>query len=125
MAQGSNQARDRARYPLFSYVDEDKLRSIETYARKYSKFISKPIFSIQRDIFYPSCLGIKVSSIWSTDFVNLLDNYEMSTGVTETVTSQEMMENHLFLDAILQTEVMKVRRTSLFHIQEHCINAIK
>lgn len=34
VAQGSNYARDRARAPLFSYVNEDKLKSIETYARK-------------------------------------------------------------------------------------------
>lgn len=34
VAQGSNFARDRARAPLFTYVNEDKLRSIETYARK-------------------------------------------------------------------------------------------
>lgn len=33
VAQGSNYARDRARAPLFSYVNEDKLKSIETYAR--------------------------------------------------------------------------------------------
>lgn len=43
------------------------------------------------------------------DFINLLDNYEMSTGVSETVTSDEMKENHLFLDAILETDVMKVQ----------------
>ncbi|KAM4605020.1 uridylate-specific endoribonuclease C-like [Polymixia lowei] len=73
VAQGSNYARDKARAPLFSYVNEDKLKSIETYAH----------------------------------FINLLDNYEMSTGVSETVTSEEMKENHLFLDAILQTDVMK------------------
>lgn len=42
------------------------------------------------------------------DFINLLDNYEMSMGVGETVTSEERMENHLFLDAILETDVMKV-----------------
>lgn len=34
VAQGSNWARDRARAPLFTYVNEDKLKSIETYARK-------------------------------------------------------------------------------------------
>ena len=34
MAQGSNYARDRARAPLFTYVNEDKLKSIDTYARK-------------------------------------------------------------------------------------------
>ncbi|XP_063074099.1 poly(U)-specific endoribonuclease-C-like isoform X2 [Engraulis encrasicolus] len=79
VAHGSNQARDRARAPLFEYVDDNKLRGIETYAH----------------------------------FVNLLDNYEMSTGVAETVTSQEMMENHLFLDAILQTEVMKCAHSYL------------
>ncbi|XP_029930457.1 poly(U)-specific endoribonuclease-C-like isoform X1 [Myripristis murdjan] len=73
VAQGSHHARDRARAPLFSYVNEDKLKSIETYAH----------------------------------FINLLDNYEMSTGVSETVTSEELRENHLFLDAILETDVMK------------------
>ncbi|XP_061834942.1 uridylate-specific endoribonuclease C [Nerophis lumbriciformis] len=73
VAQGSNYARDRARAPLFTYVNEDKLRSIETYSH----------------------------------FINLLDNYEMSTGVSEKVTSEEFEENHKFLDAILETEVMK------------------
>lgn len=73
VAQGSNNAVDRARAPLFSYVNEDKLKKIQTYAY----------------------------------FINLLDNYEMSTGVSETVTHEELKENHLFLDAILETEVMK------------------
>nr|XP_029512083.1 poly(U)-specific endoribonuclease-C-like [Oncorhynchus nerka] len=40
-------------------------------------------------------------------FMRLLDNYEMSTGVSETVTSEELIENDLFLNAILETEVMK------------------
>ncbi|KAK7944866.1 hypothetical protein WMY93_000594 [Mugilogobius chulae] len=40
-------------------------------------------------------------------FINLLDNYEMSTGVGETVTSEELKENRLFIDAIVETEVMK------------------
>ncbi|XP_053738792.1 uridylate-specific endoribonuclease C-like [Synchiropus splendidus] len=71
--QGSNYARDRARHPLFTYVDEDKLRSIETYSH----------------------------------FINLLDNYEASTGVSETVTSEELQENQLFLSAVMETEVMK------------------
>lgn len=73
VAEGSNNARDSARAPLFSYVNENKLKSIDTYAH----------------------------------FINLLDNYEMSTGVTEHVTKEELQENHLFLDAILKTEVMK------------------
>lgn len=70
---GSNQASDHAHASLFSYVNEQKLKSIATYAH----------------------------------FINLLDNYEMSTGTAETVTRQEMAENDLFLDAIMQTEVMK------------------
>uniref|UniRef100_A0A3Q3K2I5 Uridylate-specific endoribonuclease n=1 Tax=Monopterus albus TaxID=43700 RepID=A0A3Q3K2I5_MONAL len=40
-------------------------------------------------------------------FMNLLDNFEMPTGVSETVTSQEVEENKLFIDAILETAVMK------------------
>lgn len=33
VAEGSNNARDSARAPLFSYVDEKKLKSVDTYAR--------------------------------------------------------------------------------------------
>lgn len=44
-----------------------------------------------------------------SDFINLLDNYEMSTGVSETVTSEELQENRLFIDSIMKTDVMKVR----------------
>ncbi|KAL7828059.1 hypothetical protein AOLI_G00312110 [Acnodon oligacanthus] len=73
VAQGSNNARDKANAPLFSYVNEEKLKSIATFA----------------------C------------FISLLDNYEMSTGVAEKVTNEELEENDLFLDAILKTEVMK------------------
>ncbi|XP_026169317.1 poly(U)-specific endoribonuclease-C-like isoform X2 [Mastacembelus armatus] len=73
VAQGSHCATDKASAPLFKYVNEDKLKSIRTYA----------------------C------------FINLLDNYEMSTGVSETVTSAELKENHQFIDAIMETEVMK------------------
>uniref|UniRef100_A0A8C7YLF0 Uridylate-specific endoribonuclease n=1 Tax=Oryzias sinensis TaxID=183150 RepID=A0A8C7YLF0_9TELE len=73
VAPGSNSARDRAHAPLFTYVNEEKLKSIETYAH----------------------------------FINLLDNYEMSTGVSETVTAEELQENRLFIDAIVKTDVMK------------------
>ncbi|KAB5542331.1 hypothetical protein PHYPO_G00090440 [Pangasianodon hypophthalmus] len=73
VAQGSNSARDKASAPLFTYVNEDKLKSIATYA----------------------------------SFIKILDNYEMSTGVAENVTSEELEENNIFLNAILQTQVMK------------------
>ncbi|XP_034039751.1 poly(U)-specific endoribonuclease-C-like isoform X2 [Thalassophryne amazonica] len=73
VAQGSHYARDKAKAPLFTYVDEDKLRSIDTYDH----------------------------------FIKLLDNYETSTGVSEIVTSEELQENYLFLDSILETDVMK------------------
>ena len=49
------------------------------------------------------------------DFINLLDNYEMSTGVSETVTSEELKENKLFIDAIVETDVMKVQR--FYHME--------
>uniref|UniRef100_A0A3B1J395 Uridylate-specific endoribonuclease n=1 Tax=Astyanax mexicanus TaxID=7994 RepID=A0A3B1J395_ASTMX len=81
VAQGSNRANDKANAPLFTYVNEGKLKSIPTYAR----------------------------------FISLLDNYEMSTGVSEQVTSQEQEEENLFLDAILKTEVMK-------HAHQHLVS---
>ncbi|XP_075945970.1 uridylate-specific endoribonuclease C [Anarhichas minor] len=40
-------------------------------------------------------------------FINLLDNFERSTGVAERVTTEELTEINLFLDAVLETEVMK------------------
>lgn len=40
-------------------------------------------------------------------FTRLLDNYERSTGVAERVTTEELTEMSLFLDAVLETEVMK------------------
>lgn len=44
-----------------------------------------------------------------TDFINLLDNYETSTGVSETVTAEELQENRVFINAIMETDVMKVQ----------------
>ncbi|KAI5623907.1 poly(U)-specific endoribonuclease-C precursor, partial [Silurus asotus] len=70
---GSKVATDHASSPLFSYVNEIKLKSITTY----------------------------------TTFMKLLDNYERSTGVAEKVTTDEIAENNAFLDAILNTAVMK------------------
>ncbi|RUS69749.1 hypothetical protein EGW08_022488 [Elysia chlorotica] len=40
-------------------------------------------------------------------FRALLDNYEMDLGEAETVTWEERQENHEFLTAIMETEVMK------------------
>ncbi|XP_060779738.1 uridylate-specific endoribonuclease C [Neoarius graeffei] len=70
---GREFAVDHASSPLFSYVDENKLKSITTY----------------------------------TSFMKLLDNYERSIGVAEKVTTDEIAENNAFLDAILNTTVMK------------------
>ncbi|XP_028814253.1 uridylate-specific endoribonuclease C [Denticeps clupeoides] len=73
VTQGSTNARDYASSPLFSYVNENKLRGIATYRH----------------------------------FMKLLDNYEMATGIAESVTPEEIKENNDFLDAILETQVMK------------------
>ncbi|KAM4619290.1 uridylate-specific endoribonuclease C [Polymixia lowei] len=73
VSQGSHVAQDHASQPLFSNVNETKLRTLTTFSR----------------------------------FMKLLDNYERSTGVTEQVTTEELRENNLFLDAVLMTKVMK------------------
>ncbi|KAM7414347.1 hypothetical protein PAMA_019253 [Pampus argenteus] len=73
VSQGSHVVQDHASQPLFSNVNENKLRNTTTISR----------------------------------FMNLLDNYERSTGVTEQVTAEELMETNLFLDAVLETAVMK------------------
>ncbi|XP_010752289.2 uridylate-specific endoribonuclease C [Larimichthys crocea] len=71
--QGIHVVRDYASQPLFSNVNENKLKNATTISR----------------------------------FIRLLDNYERSTGVAEQVTTEELAEMNLFLDAVLQTEVMK------------------
>ncbi|XP_029951934.1 uridylate-specific endoribonuclease C isoform X2 [Salarias fasciatus] len=73
VTQGTHVVQDHASQPLFSNVNEGKLKNITTVSR----------------------------------FLTLLDNYERSTGVTERVTTEELTEISLFLDAVLQTEVMK------------------
>ena len=50
-----------------------------------------------------------MSFLFNADFINLLDNYEASTGVSETVTTEELQENRLFIDSIMETDVMKVQ----------------
>lgn len=61
-------------------------------------------------IFFPHHTYIfnKPVSFFYADFINLLDNYETSTGVSETVTSEELQENRVFIDAMMETDVMKV-----------------
>lgn len=71
--QGSHVAQDHASQPLFSNVNEIKLKNTTTFSR----------------------------------LTSLLDNYERSTGVAERVTTEERTETNLFLDAVLETEVMK------------------
>ncbi|XP_023262495.1 poly(U)-specific endoribonuclease-C-like [Seriola lalandi dorsalis] len=73
VSQGSHVVQDHATLPLFSNVNENKLKTTTTTSR----------------------------------FMKLLDNYERSTGMTEQVTTEEQTEINLFLDAVLQTEVMK------------------
>ena len=41
-------------------------------------------------------------------FIALLDNYESETGLEEVVTEKEHDENWAFLDAIMETNVMKI-----------------
>lgn len=54
----------------------------------------------------------------STGFMKLLDNYERSTGVMERVTAEEVTENNSFLDAILDTAVMKVQNDSNYSLYQ-------
>ncbi|XP_052776290.1 poly(U)-specific endoribonuclease-A-like [Mya arenaria] len=62
-----------SRYPLFEFLDEDRVFARETYQT----------------------------------FRALLDNYEMQCGVQEEVTFEEKTENRAFINAIMETEVMK------------------
>ncbi len=41
-------------------------------------------------------------------FIALLDNYETSTGLSETVTPEEVKENQLFIDSICETKVLQL-----------------
>uniref|UniRef100_A0A3P9MPL5 Uridylate-specific endoribonuclease n=1 Tax=Oryzias latipes TaxID=8090 RepID=A0A3P9MPL5_ORYLA len=73
VTQGSTVVRDQAPQPLFSSVDEDKMKRTTTF------FL----------------------------LMKLLDNYERSASVSEQYTPEEITEISLFLDAVLETQVMK------------------
>ncbi|KAK2842115.1 hypothetical protein Q5P01_012315 [Channa striata] len=73
VSQRSHVVPDHASQPLFSSVNETKLKNTTTFSQ----------------------------------LIKLLDNYERSTGMTERVTAEELAETNLFLDAVLETEVMK------------------
>lgn len=88
VTQGTHNVHDHASQPLFSNVNEEKLRNITT-----------------------------VSS-----FLTLLDNYERSTGTIERVTTDELTEISVFLDAVLQTEVMKRTHRYLVSKQKSSAN---
>ncbi|CAG5958190.1 unnamed protein product [Menidia menidia] len=92
VSQGSHVVRDHASQPLFSSVDEVKLRNATTFSRE-------PMLPVPARTRRP--LADRAG------FMGLLDNYERSTGVMERVTPEELAEVSLFLDAVLETEVMK------------------
>ncbi|KAG7484633.1 hypothetical protein MATL_G00052140 [Megalops atlanticus] len=50
-------------------------------------------------------------------FISLLDNYESDTGEPEVVTPEEEAENHKFLDAIVETQTMKIAHRYLVQKQ--------
>ncbi|XP_074640163.1 poly(U)-specific endoribonuclease-B-like [Tubulanus polymorphus] len=51
-------------------------------------------------------------------FLALLDNYEMKTGIPETVTKEEENENRRFIDAIMETKVMRLAHDFLVQQQK-------
>ena len=52
--------------------------------------------------------SIFIASYLILGFVALLDNYESETGQEEVVTEHEVRENQCFIDAIYETEPMKI-----------------
>uniref|UniRef100_A0AAX7SWM1 Uridylate-specific endoribonuclease n=1 Tax=Astatotilapia calliptera TaxID=8154 RepID=A0AAX7SWM1_ASTCA len=84
-----------------------------------ASFVSQGIHTVQDQASQP--LFSNVNEIVS--FMTLLDNYERSTGVTEQVTTEELTEMDLFLDAVLETKVMKV--CILQHYNLICISLVR
>ena len=46
--------------------------------------------------------------VFISGFIDLLDNYESETGRGEVVTQHEVRENQCFIDAIYETEPVKI-----------------
>lgn len=99
---------DQASQPLFSNVNESKLRNITTFS---SKCVVVSTLSLNIQIVF-AVITVINGICGLTGFMTLLDNYERSTGVTEQVTTEELTEMDLFLDAVLETKVMKVCGTT-------------
>ncbi|XP_053741949.1 uridylate-specific endoribonuclease C isoform X1 [Synchiropus splendidus] len=74
-------------------------------------FVTQGTHVVQDHAAQPLFSNVNETKLWNTTtfsrLLSLLDNYERSTGVTERVTEEERSETNLFLDAVLQTEVMK------------------
>lgn len=120
MSQGSTFAQDRASQPLFSNVNEIKLQNSTTVSREFPSNRHKSFLEPKNKAHLEGFTAIHVP----TGLVKLLDNYERSTGVTEQVTAEELTEISLFLDAVLETEVMKVHSASYiqFHLEAFSVH---
>ncbi|XP_071393829.1 uridylate-specific endoribonuclease C [Centroberyx affinis] len=74
-------------------------------------FVSQGSHVVQDHASLPLFSQVNETKLQSTTtvsrFMKLLDNYERSTGVAEHVSTEERTEINLFLDAVLDTEVMK------------------
>ena len=78
---------DWAKDPLFQFVHDEVFRR-PTYKRYIYTFLSIKLKLLHR-------------------FIALLDNYVATTGRSEVVTPEEIEENKSFIDAIMETKVMK------------------
>ncbi|XP_034391170.1 poly(U)-specific endoribonuclease-C [Cyclopterus lumpus] len=76
-----------------------------------ASFVSQGSHVVQDRASQPLFSNVNESKLTNTTtyslLMKLLDNYERSTGVAERVTAEEQAEINLFLDAVLETEVMK------------------
>ncbi|XP_070763683.1 uridylate-specific endoribonuclease C [Enoplosus armatus] len=76
-----------------------------------ASFVSQGSHVVQDHASQPLFSNVNENKLENTTtvsrFKKLLDNYERSTGVTERVTTEELTEINLFLDAVLETDVMK------------------
>ena len=80
----------------------------ETLSQVFPVFFEKfPRTSFSQNISGRLLLCLTIMSYFILAFIALLDNYESSTGVAETVTVAEERENWNFINSIFETEVIK------------------
>eukprot|EP00057_Strongylocentrotus_purpuratus_P032820 XP_788965.1 PREDICTED: poly(U)-specific endoribonuclease-A [Strongylocentrotus purpuratus] len=97
-------------------LDENRLEPDKDYKmnlQRYTHYHNKGEVDQAKDPLFTFVTEEALQKPTFKAFVALLDNYATETGVAEEVTAQEIKENQMFIDRIMETEVMRYAHKQL------------